>query len=85
MSAAIAKRLIQLGFLAALLIFWYVGTLPGGINPLLLPSPGPVFKNFGVLVTGTERNTRGHLRCRRRFAAKPDCRARQFLAPECCP
>jgi len=50
-QSKLLQRLIQLGFLAALMLLWYVGTLPGGINPLLLPPPLPVFRNFGVLLT----------------------------------
>lgn len=47
----LAQRLIQLGVLIAILLAWYISTLPGGINPLLLPAPGPVFQDFAFLVT----------------------------------
>ena len=33
----VGQRLIQLGVLILLLVLWYIGTLPGHINPLLLP------------------------------------------------
>ena len=46
-----SKRLVQLGVLIAILVAWYVATLPGGVHPLLLPPPIPVFRNFGVLLT----------------------------------
>lgn len=45
-----AQRLIQVALLGAALAAWYVLTLPGHINPLLLPAPGPVFAAFGALV-----------------------------------
>ena len=51
LSRRIAQRLIQLGILAAVLAVWYLVTLPGRINPLLLPAPLPVFADFGALVT----------------------------------
>lgn len=47
----LAQHLIQLGVLLAVLVAWYLATLPGGINHLLLPAPVPVFKDFGVLLT----------------------------------
>ncbi|HEX4192133.1 MAG TPA: hypothetical protein VHY80_03505, partial [Stellaceae bacterium] len=47
----ISQRLIQLGVLILILVAWYIGTMPGHINPLLLPAPGPVFKDFWVLLT----------------------------------
>lgn len=51
MSARLAQRLIQLGILIAVLLIWYEATLPGGINPLLLPPPVPVFSDFWGLLT----------------------------------
>src|SRR4029077_4454934 len=47
----VGQRLIQLGVLILILVAWYIFTLPGHINPLLLPPPAPVFKNFWVLLT----------------------------------
>ena len=37
--------------LILILVAWYIGTMPGHINPLLLPPPAPVFKDFWVLLT----------------------------------
>jgi ABC-type nitrate/sulfonate/bicarbonate transport system permease component len=51
LSRRLAQRLIQLGILAAVLAVWYLVTLPGRINPLLLPAPLPVLADFGALVT----------------------------------
>ena len=45
------QRLVQLGVLIAIMVAWYVATLPGGVHPLLLPPPAPVFRDFGVLLT----------------------------------
>jgi ABC-type nitrate/sulfonate/bicarbonate transport system permease component len=45
------QRLIQLGVLVLILVSWWYFTLPGGINHLLLPAPGPVFRDFWVLLT----------------------------------
>ena len=47
----LAQRLVQLALLIAVLAGWYVLTLPGRVNPILLPPPGPVFHDFGVLLT----------------------------------
>lgn len=49
--ARLTQRLVQLGVLLAILIAWYWATLPGGVNHLLLPAPGPVFRNFWILLT----------------------------------
>ena len=43
----LAVRAVQLGFLAAILLLWYLMTANGAINPLLLPplpllSPSPL-------------------------------------------
>ena len=42
----LSQRLIQLGVLILILVAWYIGTMPGHINPLLLPPPAPVFQDF---------------------------------------
>jgi ABC-type nitrate/sulfonate/bicarbonate transport system permease component len=47
----VSQHLVQLAILLAVLALWYVATLPGRINPLLLPAPGPVFADFGALLT----------------------------------
>lgn len=44
-------RLVQLAIVLAVVAAWFVLTLPGGINHLLLPPPAPVFADFGVLLT----------------------------------
>jgi ABC-type nitrate/sulfonate/bicarbonate transport system permease component len=50
--AGLAQRLVQLALLSAVLAAWYLLTLPGHINPLLLPAPAPVFAKFGALLAG---------------------------------
>jgi ABC-type nitrate/sulfonate/bicarbonate transport system permease component len=50
-SVRTGQRLVQLGILLAVLAGWYVVTLPGRVNPLLLPAPAPVFRAFAVLLT----------------------------------
>ena len=42
---------IQFGVLVAVLAAWYLLTLPGRINPILLPPPVPVVAAFGALLT----------------------------------
>lgn len=49
-----SQRLIQLGVLILILVAWYIGTLPGHINRLLLPPPIPVFEDFWGLVTHSD-------------------------------
>lgn len=49
---AFGQRLVQLALLIAVVAAWYLLTLPGRINPLLLPAPGPVFAKFGALLAG---------------------------------
>ncbi len=51
MPSRLAQRLVQLGIFLAILLAWYWATLPGGINHLLLPAPGPVFADFWILLT----------------------------------
>jgi ABC-type nitrate/sulfonate/bicarbonate transport system permease component len=51
LSVRTAQRFVQLGILGAVLAGWYVVTLPGHVNPLLLPAPAPVFRAFGALLT----------------------------------
>ena len=54
MSERRAQHLVQIAILSALLAAWYLLTLPGHINPILLPAPLPVFAAFGsLLVTGS--------------------------------
>jgi ABC-type nitrate/sulfonate/bicarbonate transport system permease component len=47
----LAQRLVQLGVLLAIMAAWYWATQPGRVNHLLLPAPGPVFRNFWILLT----------------------------------
>jgi ABC-type nitrate/sulfonate/bicarbonate transport system permease component len=51
MSMRAKQRSIQLAVLAVVLVAWYALTLPGGINPILLPPPVPVLAAFGALLT----------------------------------
>jgi ABC-type nitrate/sulfonate/bicarbonate transport system permease component len=41
-----ASRLVQLGFLAALLLLWYLATNRWGVNRLLLPNPVAVWQQL---------------------------------------
>ena len=50
----VSQRLIQLGVLILILVAWYIGTLPGHINRLLLPPPIPVFEDFWGLLTSSD-------------------------------
>ena len=43
-------RLIQAGFLVALLVAWFVATGAGGVSPFLLPSPAGVAKSLWALL-----------------------------------
>ena len=50
-SERTGRRLVQLGVLIAAGMGWYLITLPGRVNSLLLPAPAPVFRAFGGLLT----------------------------------
>jgi ABC-type nitrate/sulfonate/bicarbonate transport system permease component len=50
-SERTGQRFVQFGVLIAILAGWYLFTLPGRVNSLLLPAPLPVFRAFGVLLT----------------------------------
>jgi ABC-type nitrate/sulfonate/bicarbonate transport system permease component len=43
---ALASRLVQLGFLAAVIALWYLAATRWGVNRLLLPNPVAVFDNL---------------------------------------
>lgn len=47
----LAQRALQAACVLALVAAWYLLTLPGRINPILLPPPLPVLAAFGALVT----------------------------------
>ena len=48
-----ASRAVQIGFLLALLVLWYLATNFWGVNKLLLPNPVAVWRQFiDVLVSG---------------------------------
>jgi ABC-type nitrate/sulfonate/bicarbonate transport system permease component len=49
-SPKLAQRLVQLGFLVALVLAWYLLTVDGGVNPLLLPNLPSVWSDFSDLV-----------------------------------
>jgi ABC-type nitrate/sulfonate/bicarbonate transport system permease component len=51
MSMRSKQRSIQFAVLAVVLVAWYALTLPGRINPILLPPPAPVLTAFGALLT----------------------------------
>ena len=52
-SSRLAQRLVQLGFLGAVVLAWYLTTMQGHINPLLLPPLGSVYREFvSLLETG---------------------------------
>jgi ABC-type nitrate/sulfonate/bicarbonate transport system permease component len=42
----IGTRLVQVGFLAALILLWYLATNRWGVNRLLLPNPVQVWRQF---------------------------------------
>jgi ABC-type nitrate/sulfonate/bicarbonate transport system permease component len=49
----IASRAVQLGFLLALIILWYLATNDWGVNRLLLPNPLEVWRQLlGILKSG---------------------------------
>jgi ABC-type nitrate/sulfonate/bicarbonate transport system permease component len=50
-SARTGRHLVQAGLLVAALAIWYLITLPGRVNALLLPPPLPVLRSFGALLT----------------------------------
>ena len=51
---AAVSRLIQVGFLAALIILWYLAANRWGVNRLLLPDPVAVADNFIDIVLSGE-------------------------------
>ena len=52
-TGQLASRAVQIGFLLALLLLWYLATTFWGVNRLLLPNPVEVWEQFvDVLRTG---------------------------------
>jgi ABC-type nitrate/sulfonate/bicarbonate transport system permease component len=49
-TGGLITRLVQLGFLAALLLAWHFSTSTGAINPLILPTVPSVWAQFSKLV-----------------------------------
>jgi ABC-type nitrate/sulfonate/bicarbonate transport system permease component len=49
----LASRLVQVGFLAAILLLWYLAATRWGVNRLLLPNPVAVYDNLlDILASG---------------------------------
>ena len=49
----LATRAVQVAFLLALIVLWYVATTRWHVSPLLLPNPVPVWDDFlEILRTG---------------------------------
>ncbi len=52
-EARLASRAVQVGFLIALLVLWYLATTRWRVSPLLLPNPVVVLRDFwNILTTG---------------------------------
>ena len=49
-----ASRLIQAGFLAGLVVVWYLATTRWGVNRLLLPNPVAVYDNLSDILRSGE-------------------------------
>ena len=50
----LASRLVQLGFLATVLLLWYLATTRWGVNKLLLPNPFSVWDQLADVITKGE-------------------------------
>lgn len=49
----LASRAVQAAFLIALVVLWYLATTHWGVNPLLLPNPVAVLRDFwDILISG---------------------------------
>src|SRR5947199_10727657 len=52
-EARLASRAVQVAFLIALLVLWYLATTRWRVSPLLLPNPVVVLRDFwNILTTG---------------------------------
>src|SRR5262249_3440850 len=52
-EARLASRAVQVAFLIALLVLWYLATTRWRVSPLLLPNPLMVLRDFwDILITG---------------------------------
>jgi len=49
-SSRLVTRLVQLGFLGAILLAWHLSTVTGAINPLILPTVPSVWMQFEKLI-----------------------------------
>jgi ABC-type nitrate/sulfonate/bicarbonate transport system permease component len=49
-SSRLVTRLVQLGFLGAILLAWHLSTVTGAINPLILPTVPSVWTQFEKLI-----------------------------------
>src|SRR6266404_4711554 len=54
MAGGGASRLIQAGFLAGLVLIWYLATTRWGVNRLLLPNPVAVYDNLSDILRSGE-------------------------------
>jgi ABC-type nitrate/sulfonate/bicarbonate transport system permease component len=51
--SGLPSKLIQLGFVLGLMLFWYGVTVTGAVSPLFLPNPLEVWRMFvGIIVSG---------------------------------
>jgi len=50
----LASRAVQVGFLAALMALWYLGTAYWGVSPLLLPNPVKVWHELADILCSGE-------------------------------
>src|ERR1019366_184050 len=50
----LASRLVQVGFLAAVLLLWYLATTRWGVNKLLLPNPLKVWDQLADVIAKGE-------------------------------
>src|SRR5262249_34987178 len=51
---ALATRLLQAGFVAALVLVWHLVTATGAVSPLFLPKPAEVAASFWAILASGE-------------------------------